>query len=40
MIIGIDPDYDYLYDPQQDPPGTRIYEEEKHGENTLEEDRI
>lgn len=27
--VGINPDYDYLYDPQQDPPGTRVYGEEE-----------
>lgn len=29
MEVGINPDYDYLYDRQQDKPGTRIYEEDK-----------
>lgn len=28
-MIGYNPDYDYLFDPQQDPPGTRIYEKEE-----------
>ena len=27
MIVGINPDYDYLFDPQQDPPGTKIHED-------------
>lgn len=27
MIVGINPDYDYLFDPQQDPPGTKVFEE-------------
>lgn len=42
MLIGYDPDYDYLFDPQQDPPGTIFYEEDKnnHGENPLEESSI
>lgn len=28
MEVGINPDYDYLCDPNQDPPGTILYDEE------------
>ena len=28
MNVGINPDYDYLFDPQQDAPGARVYEED------------
>lgn len=26
-MIGYNPDYNYLFDPQMDPPGTKVFEE-------------